>query len=504
MGDGSFDEAVRAALRLKDAEVLAARRRFDGYSPWYQFSLRPDAKVADCRASGSLAERFSLAQTLFSRAEARMSKRKLEEAQDLLFNALALFNWIVNENGEARQTLQDVNLRHKSFVGESDGEKADVCAFKAKALSTLADCFLRAKNWRHALMAADECIEIAELSSKAHRVRFLAIINDPRTGLGDHEEALRVLRGAAKRNPELKDFYSAQLKAVSEAMERDKRGYVTAFSTRSARVVGSSSSGAGGCVKLGFGEALGQCKEMRRLASALEAKGQPDNANKLLEKQKAINASLEQHINQVTNLGRLAMSNKREDCDTAEDNDEVRTKRVLEALFHELDAEKPDVKPQSEEQLLKLAINRVRYDEALEAAKKWVRHIKTHTMTSMLRSRSRYDRAQPAASEVEGGLRSRTREELVLLLSESMARDIVEMITADTALGSDQDLDLFSRLMERYDDPEAALELDGRLYANEWVRVTVVLVVALYLALMFYLSFAYPRDTNVKPSSPRH
>lgn len=499
MEEGRFDEAVRAALRLKDAEVLAARRRFDGYSPWYQFSLRPDAKVADFRASGSFAERLSLAKALLSRAEARMSRRKLDDAQELLFNALALFNWIVNGNKETRQALQDVNLRHRSFAGESDSEKADVIAFRAKALSTLADCFLKAKNWRLALMAADECIELEDLA-KAHKVRFLAIINDPRTGLGDHEEALRVLRGAVKRNDELKDFYSTQLKAVSGAIERDKRGYVNAFASRSARVVGSSSSGAGGCVKFGFGEALVRCKEMRRLASELEAKGELDKANDLLEKQKAINASLEQHIKQVTNLGRLAMSNRREDCDHSEDDDEVRTKRVLEALFKELDAEKPGAISQSEEQLLKLAINRVRYEEALEAAKKWVCHIKTQTMTSMLRSRGRYDHAQPTV-ELDDILQSRTREDLVLMLSESMAKDIVEMITSDTALGSDQDLDLFSRLMEKYDDPEVALEVDGRLYANEWVRVAIIFVVALYLALMFYLSLAYPRDTILNSES---
>ena len=499
MKAGAFDEALQTALRMKQAEVLAARSRFDGYSLWYQFSLRPDARVADCRVSGSTAERLSLANSLLSRAEARLARRRLREAQELLFNALALFSWLVNTSKEARQTLQDANLRHRTFAGESDKERADVSAFKARALATLSDCFLRAKNWRHALLAADECIQLEELYTKAHQVRFLAIINDPRTGVGDHEEALRVLRAAGKRNQDLRDFYSVQLRAVSAAIDREKKSYGAAFAARGARVVGSSSSGAGGSVRLSFGEALSRCRDLRRITNSLQSQGKIEKERELSERLESITASLEEHIRQVTNLGKRAGS---EGSGRTVEEEAARTKRVLEALFRELDSEGTGDVPQSEEQLLRLAVDRVRYEEALEAAKKWVKHIKTPTMVSMLRSRSQWNRPRDAPLEegaaAEDPLPRQSREELVMLLSESMARDIVEMIREDTAAGCDQDIDLFTRLMEKYDDdPDSSFDFDGKVYANEWVRFAVAFVVALYLVLMFYLSFAYPRESHL-------
>jgi hypothetical protein len=154
----------------------------------------------------------------------------------------------------------------------------------------------------------------------------------------------------------------------------------------------------------------------------------------------------------------------------------------------------------AEEELLRLAVDQVRREEALEAAYKWIKHVKTPTIVSMLRTRgfefpagtensaSFYE----AEEEDSCPLFERPREELILALSTLMAADIVELVRDEADRGSAHELDLFARLMERYEDPKAGAILDGvaDLSVGDFVRIGVAAVVVIYLVVMFYWSFS--------------
>lgn len=152
----------------------------------------------------------------------------------------------------------------------------------------------------------------------------------------------------------------------------------------------------------------------------------------------------------------------------------------------------------------------VREEEAMEAARKWIQHMSTTGIMSMLQQRGSLE------DEVDDGhLVHQSREDLVDILAENMARDVVALLKdeADRKLkrgglsdSKEEETSLFTRLLERYEDPKAmalySKHINGSSsllsvgdYASEWLCTLSLTALLIYLVLVLYI-FLGPYQMN--------
>lgn len=192
----------------------------------------------------------------------------------------------------------------------------------------------------------------------------------------------------------------------------------------------------------------------------------------------------------------------------------------------------------NQDTLLQYAIDKVRRDEAIEAARKWLIHISSSTILSMLTSRYNYaikfNQFIPISIQC---IELYNREELLQCLTEFMADDILCLIKEDSLkgdekqqgegggdekqqgerggdekqqgegggyeklqgeggarivggseMGSEQDVDLFTRLMEKYEN-EGGGETVLLTPWSDHIRMAVTVTVIIYVTVMLFIVY---------------
>jgi hypothetical protein len=277
----------------------------------------------------SASSRLTLArETFLHNAAVHLAEDRIREACVCYFNVLALFRWVVNTNAAKKQVLRDEFIRHESFRGETPMEQQSIAAMCGVSLVSIAQCMIDTKEWDSAKVAASEAAEWDSSLVDAYILAFQAVVKDPRTVVSDHQAALKCLKGAVKQHSSsqaLRDFYLLSLRQVSEAVDKERTAVRKMFAAPSLPVVGSSSSGAGGYIKLSFKEALVRSNEMRVVAEKLEAEG-GEGAIAARDKYTQIRQSLEQHVVHVT-------ATEGGDKEASDAFRSERSRKILDALY---------------------------------------------------------------------------------------------------------------------------------------------------------------------------
>lgn len=293
---------------------LQGKKHLEGYAPWLQFSLSPDGSVVNSRNNGAHASaRLAIANGFFRIGEKKVAKRLFRDALNDFYNAISLFIWLKNLKVVKKQsTPREEDICPCSFDGEGEVERLRIIALKANCFTLIALCCVENSLFHAAILASKEALVLDPRRTIVHQYMHQAVMLDPRAAPCQIELANQELRRAAReyaQDSTLFQYYLMQRRLrKSKELAGDRIGKLqclkSVVSNPLLTVVGASSSGCGGEVKMSFQDAITFANQTQDAVEALMQVGKVSEANLMREKVAGIMLALQAQIKDMISVDR--------------------------------------------------------------------------------------------------------------------------------------------------------------------------------------------------------
>lgn len=191
-----FDRLMRDAVAIKSAQLAQYRRKFDQWPQFHQAGLYYcDSFKALHNASHSeilpiYSSKKQEGTTLFQEKNYQSAIHKYEEV-------LTIFRWVENRNEKWRNSgIEDDDLT----INYAEKTKENIEMMIALYLN-LAICNLKLENWKEAVAACDEVLQLDPNNVKGLYRKALGLTLPPGSDLDHYREAIILLSQALKVDP---------------------------------------------------------------------------------------------------------------------------------------------------------------------------------------------------------------------------------------------------------------------------------------------------------------
>lgn len=191
-----FDRLMRDAVAIKSAQLAQYRRKFDQWPQFHQAGLyycdsfkalhnAPHSEILPIYSS-----KKQEGTTLFQEKNYQSAIHKYEEV-------LTIFRWVENRNEKWRNSgIEDDDLT----INYAEKTKENIEMMIALYLN-LAICNLKLENWKEAVAACDEVLQLDPNNVKGLYRKALGLTLPPGSDLDHYREAIILLSQALKVDP---------------------------------------------------------------------------------------------------------------------------------------------------------------------------------------------------------------------------------------------------------------------------------------------------------------
>lgn len=230
MMEGELGRMLKAAAKLKGAEMEKKRPLYETWPAWKQHSMFERKDVTEARALPH-DERLEAMNDMICRGNELFADKKYQDAEMKYENAMSIVSFVTNkDSGWKKKGILDKDV---FFTEYRDAQRQpEIDAVKIRALSNLAATYLKQKKWDDIIPVTNQVLELDPNNTKALFRRAMARLKPPSSGATECELGAKDLRRAASLDPECSKIkkqlriYTKQVQKQRQSDRKNFRGFL--------------------------------------------------------------------------------------------------------------------------------------------------------------------------------------------------------------------------------------------------------------------------------------
>lgn len=192
-----FDKLMRDAVAIKSAQLSQYRRKFDKWPQFHQAGLYYSDSFASIR-SLPFSEKIPVYESKKQEGTVFFNSEDYQQALHKYEETLTLFRWVKNRNEKWRNS----GIEDDDLTIENIEKSPQIVEMMVSLYLNIALCNIKLVNWKEAVMACDEALELDPENVKAMYRKSLALTLPAGSDLDDFRSAIRILTKALGIDPQ--------------------------------------------------------------------------------------------------------------------------------------------------------------------------------------------------------------------------------------------------------------------------------------------------------------